>query len=379
MKNRNQTLRGAVIGFGFISSKGHLPAYLERFRSHGDFEIIAITDVCDERRRLAQSLFPQLTVYPDYQSLIAQERQKLDFLDICTPPSFHAEIAHAGLEAGLHILCEKPLTTRAEDAKALITHATKAKKVLYPCHNYKHAPVVRAIQETIRSGRIGNVRSLTLSTFRNTHAKGVPQWNTHWRIQKNYSGGGITMDHGSHTLYLTFDWMGEYPQAVTAKMNHSKGDGLQNYDHLLDSQATEDTVSLVLTFPNGTAHTHLTWRAGVRKIIYTIQGEKGAITVDDDEMQIALMDAAPEKEDVAQGAVHWRVEKKSVASHWMDASHVKWFETLLGEFKTAIDQNNYVSKDTWESYFCIELIEKSYDSARDGSREKKLNLRIPSP
>ena len=59
-----------------------------------------------------------MRVYADHQSLIAAERQRLDFVDIATPPSDHAAVAHAALDAGLHVLCEKPLaTTIAERAR----------------------------------------------------------------------------------------------------------------------------------------------------------------------------------------------------------------------------------------------------------------------
>src|SRR5438045_8246578 len=125
-----------------------------------------------------------------------------------TPPYAHCAIAHAALSSGLHVRCEKPLATTPTEAFRLLSRARSAKRVLFPCHNYKHAPVVRAIREIIDSGRIGRVRSLTLNTYRNTHAKGAMEWKTHWRRSKKYSGGGIAMDHGSHTFYLTFDWMG---------------------------------------------------------------------------------------------------------------------------------------------------------------------------
>ncbi len=199
------------------------------------------------------------------EALLAAEANSLDFVDISTPPCDHAAIAHLALDAGLHVLCEKPLTTTVGEARSLLEHARRAKRVLFPCHNYKHAPVVKAIREAIGSGRIGRVRSVTLSTFRNTHAKGVPEWNTDWRRQRRYSGGGIAMDHGSHSFYLAFEWMGSYPSAVTAKMSNLEPN---RWD-------TEDNFSAVLTFPTGLAHAHLSWTAGVRKVIYSVQGERG--------------------------------------------------------------------------------------------------------
>lgn len=361
MSNAKKPLRGAVIGYGFISGKGHIPAYLERAKNQGDVEIVAVADICEARRARASETLPKARVYSDYKALLEKEAGNLDFVDISTPPCDHAAIAHAAFDKGLHVLCEKPLTTTLEEARSMLEHALRAKRVIFPCHNYKHAPVVKAIQETIQSGRIGKVRSITLSTYRNTHAKGVTEWKTHWRREKKYSGGGIAMDHGSHTFYLTFDWMGCYPTAVTAKMTNLEP---QKYD-------TEDNFSAVLSFPNGLAHAHLTWTAGVRKVIYTVQCDHGAITVDDDDMQIAVMKSTSGP-DVAQGAVTWEVEKKSIASHWMDASHVSWFNSLFDQFKNAITTGEYVGKEAKESYLCIQLITTAYKSAEEGCRELPL-------
>lgn len=364
MKSKDgKTLLGAVIGYGFISGKGHIPAYLQRAKkdSGTDVRIVAIADICEARRELAKKALPEARIYSNYKDLIAQEAKILDFVDVSTPPCDHAEIAHAALDAGLHVLCEKPITTTLEEAKSLLEKAAQVKRVFFPGHNYKHAPVVKAIQEIIKSGKIGEVRSLTLSTYRNTHAKGVTEWNTNWRRFHEFSGGGIAMDHGSHSFYLTFMWLGTYPTAVTAKMSNLEP---AKYD-------TEDNFTTVLTFPNGLANCHLTWTAGVRKVIYSVQGTKGAITVDDDDMQIAIQEKT-DGPDVAQGAIKWNVEKKSIASDWMDASHVSWFNSMFDQFKTAIETDEYVGAEAKESYRCVEIITKAYESAKDGCRELRL-------
>ena len=97
----------------------------------------------------------------------------------------------------------------------MLRHAAEAERVLYPCHNYKHAPVIKAVRGVLEAGRIGKVHLVTLQTFRNTHAKGVTGWRPDWRRERSYSGGGIAMDHGSHTFYLAFEWLGGYPTAIT--------------------------------------------------------------------------------------------------------------------------------------------------------------------
>jgi len=358
-------LKGAIVGFGFISSLGHLPAYLKRRKEKGDVDIIAVADICAARREIAAKHLPEARIYESYDALLANESANLDFVDISTPPVDHARIARSAMDKGLHVLCEKPLTTTLADAADLLDTARRNQRVLFPCHNYKHAPVVKAIREIVDSGDIGTVRSVTLSTYRNTHAKGVTEWDTHWRRRHATSGGGIAMDHGSHTFYLTFDWMKSYPTAVTAKMSILEP---QKYD-------TEDNFSAVLTFPTGIAHVHLTWTAGVRKVIYTLQGDKGALTVEDDDLQIARMESTSGP-DVAQGAVKWNVEKRQISSHWMDASHVEWFDSLFSQFKTAVEKNDYVSKETREAYLCIQLIDAAYRSAKDSCRELTLPTEI---
>lgn len=348
-------LRGALIGYGFVSAKGHVPAYITRSHELGDVEILAVSDISHIRRKLAHEALPGARIYGDYRELLQAEGSTLDFVDISTPPCDHAAIAHAALAGGFHVLCEKPLTCTAEEGRSLLDHAQRAQRVLFPCHNYKHAPIIKAIREIIRSGQIGKVRSATLNTYRNTHAKGVTEWNSNWRRDSRYSGGGIAMDHGSHSFYLTFDWFGSYPTSVKAKMSNLAP---SKYD-------TEDDFMAVLTFPTGLAHVHLTWTAGVRKVIYRIQGEKGAITVEDDDLQIEAHNGKREATNAA-------VEKISINSHWADASHGSWFDSLFNHFREAIERGDFASKDAQEAVLCVQLINTAYRSAHEGSRELPL-------
>ncbi len=351
----NKQLRGAVIGYGFISSQGHIPVYRERNRTLGDVKIVALADICPVRRSSAREAVPGARIYSDYRALLETEAARLDFVDIATPPYEHAAIARAALLSGVHVLCEKPLACSTEEARSLLDHAQRVKKVIFPCHNYKHAPMIKAIREIIHGGRIGKVRSVTLNTYRNTHARGMSQWNSHWRRESRYSGGGIAMDHGSHSLYLTFDWLGSYPTAVSAKMSNLEPG---RYD-------TEDEFTAVLNFPTGVAHLHLTWTAGVRKLIYTIEGEKGLVTMKDDDLQIEIFKNGdfPDNAGIVNG------EKKSITSHWEDASHASWFNALFDEFRGAIERHDFAGKDAREALLCVEVINTAYRSARDGSRQ----------
>jgi predicted dehydrogenase len=234
-------LRGAIIGYGFIMEKGHAAGYLGRERGPRDVEIVAIADLSEKRRAQAQRAFPHARVYESHAALLAAEEGTLDFVDIATPPSDHAAIAHAAFDRGLHVLCEKPLATSIDDARSLLHHAQSAERVLFPCHNYKHAPVIKAVRAALDSGRVGKVHLVTLQTFRNTHARGSADWRPHWRRERRYSGGGIAMDHGSHTFYLAFEWLKSYPTAISARAST-----MGPYD-------TEDDFSCSQKFPTGVA------------------------------------------------------------------------------------------------------------------------------
>jgi len=338
--------QGAIIGFGFIAEKGHLPAYLAR----RDFVIVAVADVCAARRELARKLLPEARIYEDAQSLMRAERG-LDFVDIATPPKDHAPIARDAIARGLHVLCEKPLATSAREAESVLEAALKQRRVFFPVHNYKHAPSMRAVRDIIDSGRIGAVNLVTLDTFRTQHARGVADWLPDWRRIRSYAGGGIAMDHGAHTFYLTFDWLGSHPLSITAKMS-SQG----AYD-------TEDNFTCTVTFPTGVAMARLTWNAAVRKVIYTIHGDNGAIRLEDDDVEIT--ERGPNGKPL--------VERRSIASHWGDASHKEWFGAILDRFGTAIDAGEYVGADARDAVLCVKLIETAYASSRAGCVEMSLS------
>jgi predicted dehydrogenase len=351
-------LRGAVVGYGFIMDKGHAAGYRQR----ADVDVVAIADISPDRRAAAAAAWPNARVYADHATLLSAEEGNLDFVDIATPPSDHAAITHAALDAGLHVLCEKPLAATVEEARAMLRHATRAQRVLYPCHNYKHAPVIKAVRNVIEAGRIGKVHLVTLQTFRDTHAKGVTGWRTDWRRERRYSGGGIAMDHGSHTFYLAFEWLRAYPTAITARAVT-----MGPFD-------TEDDFSCSLRFPTGTASAHLSWNAGVRKVMYTVHGERGAIRVEDDDIEVAVRERKQGTQGGSgePGTTSWRFEREAISSDWMDSSHVTWFNSLVDDFKGAIERKEFVGREAEEAFLCVQLISTAYASARDGSKELPL-------
>jgi predicted dehydrogenase len=356
-------LRGAIIGYGFIMEKGHAAGYVERARGPRDVEIVAVADVSESRRALAHVHLPDARIYSDSAALLAAEGDRLDFVDIAVPPADHAAVAHAALDRGVHVLCEKPLATTIDEARSMLRHAAEAERVIFPCHNYKHAPVIKTVRAALDAGRIGKVHLVTLQTFRNTHARGVADWHPNWRRERRYSGGGIAMDHGSHTFYLAFEWLKSYPTSISARAT-----AMAPFD-------TEDDFSCSLKFPTGVASAHLSWTAGVRKVLYTIHGDRGAVRVEDDAIEIATQIPAEGADPRTAGdgaSARWDFDRKDIPSNWMDSSHVTWFNSLFDDFKGAIERRDFVGKEAREAFLCVQLITTAYASAREGCRELPL-------
>lgn len=332
-------MRGALVGFGFIGSKGHFPAYTEM----PDVDIGAVCDTTPDRLALLKAAYPHVHVYQNAEELL--QKEKIDFLDICTPPSSHYPLALSAAKRGIHVLCEKPLTATFEEADALLRAAEQYQVVIFPCHNYKHAPVVKAMQRVMEQNEIGKVQFMTLTTFRSAHAKGVSEWNNDWRRNTEYSGGGIVMDHGSHNIYLTFMFLGNFPTSVSAKIFHMN-----------PRYATEDNCVCTLKFPNGYATMHLSWTSGCRKIIYTLQGESGACKVEEDELEVLGLDGHVKR-------------KEHIQTDFNDTSHVGWFNSLFGQFKEAVHHKSYVNSELIEAHACMSVIHGIYTSSQLESKE----------
>ena len=333
-------MNGAIVGFGVIASTGHAPAF-RRMQQH---KIVAVADPVAARLREAERIIPGVRTFGSHEELLAHADQlELDFVDIATPPCYHLEIALAAADRGLHVLCEKPITTSLADARTMLLSARDRGVTIFPCHNYKHAPVVKEMRSAIQSGRMGRIRSATLTTFRTTNAKGTPDWITDWRRVHEYSGGGIVMDHGSHSCYLTFMFFGGSPPRSVSARTYQLEPGFD----------TEDNVCATLSFDEGFAQMHLSWTAGVRKVIYALQGSQGAVVVDEDDAQLICGDEAT---------------RKTIASRFDDASHTEWFTSMFDHFAEDVAAGRHVTDELKESYWCIATIEAIYRSAaRQGS------------
>jgi predicted dehydrogenase len=282
-------MRGAIVGFGNIAERGHLPAY----RKLG-VEIVAAADLCSSRRQLAKE--HGLRSYRDMETMV--EKEEIDFIDLCTPPNYRVDAFEVALEHGLDVMCEKPIA-RIGDVQEVKNMVKRGGSFFFPVHNWKYAPHYRKIKEVINGN--GDIQ---MSTLRTSYGRGNDDWNPNWRVDCAISGGGILMDHGYHSIYLAMYLMDEKFRGVKL--------GSIAY---FDDSDVEKTVSFELAFSRGRmVEINLDWCAGRREIrnVVKTEGERVELL----ENKITYGDQVYEFE--------------YSLSH--DSVHSEWYQGVISEF-----------------------------------------------
>ncbi|WP_122643915.1 Gfo/Idh/MocA family protein [Luxibacter massiliensis] len=217
-----EKLRVAIVGCGMIAIKRHFPEMAE----NPNVEIVACTDYVKERAEDMAKLYGGV-VCGDYKEII--EKVKPDAMVICADNATHEETAIAALNAGIHVLCEKPLTTSLESGKRIIQAAEKSGKKLMVAQNQRMSAAFKKAKEILKSGKLGKV--LTFST--KFGHPGAEYWavdgNTgSWFFDKNLNEYGCIADLGVHKLDL-LRWLLEEEfedaSAFTAVCDKTKPNG----------------------------------------------------------------------------------------------------------------------------------------------------------
>lgn len=329
---------GAIVGFGTIAM-GHASGYSQI----EGLQVVAVVDPSPLRRKIAEQRF-SLRAYDTLADLL--ERESPDFIDICAPPSTHAEYIRRGIASGLHVLCEKPVLMPTGDGyEAFLDEIRDSDKIVYPCHNYKFAPILRLMDEIVREPGFGRVLGARFRTLRSGHALGVAEWDKHWRRKPDISGGGILRDHGPHSVYLATHLTRRAPVAVSCLLGNLRRDRYTT---------TEDTVMLTIRCEDDVKiMLDLSWAASFRDSYYSVTGTGGSVTVEN---------------DVVSYAVGGELRRTTLASDFDDPSHVTWFREMFLDFRETVLRPDRVGPMLQEALMTSLVIDSAYASAADGGR-----------
>jgi predicted dehydrogenase len=190
-----------IIGAGFAARVGHLPGYTAARQP--------VAAICDVNNEPAFALAKQHNipnVYDDWREMLATE--KPDVVSVCVPNVAHRDIVLAALDAGAHVLCEKPLATSVAEAQEMFDAARRAGRVLMAAQNWRWDPGSRAVQRIVETGDLGELYYAEATAMRRM---GIPTWGVFH--QKALSAGGALLDIGVHMLDLAV-WLFGNPRPL---------------------------------------------------------------------------------------------------------------------------------------------------------------------
>ncbi len=209
-----QKVRIAIIGCGMIAQTKHIPA----LKYHADrCEIAAFSDIDLLLARKLASEHGCAGAYgtDDYKIILADP--SIDAVHICTPNATHCDISVAAMNAGKHVLCEKPMAHTSEAAKLMMDTAERTGKKLTISYQYRFRSDSQAVHAYCANGDLGEIY------FAKAHAlrrRGVPTWGVF--TQKKAQGGGPLVDIGTHSLDLALWHMNNYDVDYVSGMAYQK-------------------------------------------------------------------------------------------------------------------------------------------------------------
>lgn len=194
-------LKIGFIGCGGIAFGKHLPGMVQQ----SGVDLAAFCDIIVERAQDAAKKYgtSDAKVYTDYRELLKDK--SIDAVHVLTPNAFHAEITVAALEAGKHVLCEKPMAATTEDAQKMMDAQKRSGKMLTIGYQYRHFHENAIAKSVVDEGWLGDIYYAEASYIRR---RGVPTWGVF--LDKEKQGGGPLIDIGTHALDLTLWLMNNY-------------------------------------------------------------------------------------------------------------------------------------------------------------------------
>jgi predicted dehydrogenase len=164
-------------------------------------------------------------------------------VSIVTPNHMHAPVARAFLEAGIHVICDKPVTTSSDDARALQALAKEKGLIFAVTHNYSAYPMVRQARAMVREGQLGDVRVVQVEYAQDWLAEPLEQTGQKqaaWRTDPARAGGGAIGDIGSHAWHLLDTIVGQPVESLSAQLNT-----------FVAGRAIDDDVQVMLRYAGG--------------------------------------------------------------------------------------------------------------------------------
>ncbi|MFD0470451.1 Gfo/Idh/MocA family protein [Nonomuraea thailandensis] len=192
------TIGVGMVGYAFMGR-----VHSQAWRSVGAFfdlplapRMAVLAGRSKERTEAAAAQLGWADVETDWRELV--KRDDVQIVDICTPGDSHAEIAIAALQAGKHVICEKPLANTVAEAEAMVAAAAAAQGRSMVAFNYRRVPAIALARRFVEEGRIGEIRHVRAQYLQDWIVD--PEFPLVWRLQKDKAGSGALGDIGAHIV-----------------------------------------------------------------------------------------------------------------------------------------------------------------------------------
>lgn len=207
----------AVIGCGGIAQGKHLPSLKK-------LEFVKIVAFCDLIRERAENAAKEYGVegariYTDYKELLEKEKD-IEVVHVLTPNRSHSFISIAAMEAGCHVLCEKPMAINSEEAQKMLDCSKRTGKILSIGYQNRYRPDSMYLKQACENGELGEIYYAKAHAIRR---RKVPTWGVF--LNEYEQGGGPLIDIGTHALDLTLWSMNNYkPKMVMGSVYRKLAD-----------------------------------------------------------------------------------------------------------------------------------------------------------
>ena len=284
-----------MVRLGIIGTGGMAHSHAKAFGAIKDVKLTAACDIDSERAHSFATAFSIPNVFFDWRQLL--ESGQVDAVSIVAPDALHAEMALGALDAGIHVLCEKPLSTTTESAVAMAHMARRSGLVHMVNFSYRRAASLHAARRIVASGALGRLRHIRgeyLQSWLVSDAWG--HWATTdaflWRLSQQHGSLGVLGDVGVHLLdFVTFAASGEEEGIDSLRCSLGtwpKNDSGAVGPYRLDAN---DSALMEVRFADGAMGVLQTsrWTTGyLNTIRMSIHGTEGALRLDLDDNYDAL-------------------------------------------------------------------------------------------
>ena len=329
----------ALIGCGNIGKR-----HAEEIQGIGK-----LAAVCDIVRSKAEELGKKYNaeIFSSIEELFANKRE-IDVAVICTPNGLHAQHSMISLQAGCHVLCEKPMAIKTEDCRAMIREAENTGKHLFIVKQNRFNPPVIAIKKLLDENKLGNIYSIQLNCF----------WNRDSKYYENSWKGTMSMDGGtlftqfSHFIDLLYWMFGDVKQVKAFK---------KNFAHKNDIEF-EDTGVVIIEFEKGIIGSiHYTVNSYQKNMegSLTIFGEKGTVKIGG--QYLNELEYQQIRDHVISDLPAGNKANEYGFYQGSMSNHDKVYQNLLD----VIYNKGTISVNSYDGLKTVEIIEKIYAAAEN--------------